>query len=104
MHRELNSGFERAHRRDQGVFITAFSLADCSVVERGILFEALSKSFLWLISLISVDHSESTASDDDKHSGKFFVRNVLSSRLFHVELTEVYRAAEILLRHLIVRE
>ena len=102
MHCELNSGFERAHRRDQSVFITAFSLADCSVVERGILFEALSKSFLWLISLISVDHSESTASDNDKHIGKFFVRDVLSGRLCNVKLTEIHRATMILLRLLIV--
>ena len=104
MNCELDPCLKWAQRCDQSVLITAFSLAYRSVIERRIVFKALSKSFLWLIPLISVDHSESTASDDDKHSGKFFVRDVLSCRLFHVELTEVYRAAEILLRHLIVCE
>lgn len=104
MHCELYPRLEWAHRCDQSVLITALSLAASSVIERGILFEALSKSFLWLIPLISVDHSESTAGDDDKHIGKFFVRNVLSGCLCNIELSEVHRATEILLGFLIVCE
>ena len=102
MHFEPDARFKRAHRCNQSVIINAFSFADRFVVEGRILLKALSKPFLWLVALFSVDHSEGTACDNDEHIRELFVRDVLGGSLFDIELTQVYRAHIILHGFLIV--